>query len=477
MPATHNEEDLEKYRKIIYELPVLICCFLPDGKIAFVNDAFCKYFGKGFDELVGSNLKTLKPEAVPKSVMRNISALNAASPRLSYIHSAIKPNGNIDWQRWTNHAIFDSKGNIVEYCSVGEDITERKQALEMLSDSEELHRVTLANISDAVFITDEDGCFTYICPNVNVIFGYTYDEVHSMGSIERLMGGTLFKVDDLEASGEIRNIEHAVLDKSHATHDLLVNVKRVSIKGGTTLYSCRDITERKKTENALSDSQERLRHLSSKLLTAQEIERRSIAMEIHDQTGPDLAVLKIQLKAIAGKLRKDQGRLKASLDETMYLLNLIIQDLRRLSRDLSPTMIEEMKLCKTLRWMLNDFKKQTRVKISMDLADIDEQFCKDEQIIIYRIVQEALNNIRKHAQASHVGVAIKKEDGHIFFQIEDNGNGFDVKEAINRHVTVRGMGLPALYERVNMLGGTLNLSARKGEGTRLSFVIPLQEKD
>jgi PAS domain S-box-containing protein len=474
MPSEYNYEDLVKYHKILNELPVLICCFLPDGEIVYVNGTYCKYFGYTDDELVGSNFQKLIPDADRKMVMSNISALTAASPRQSHIHSVIRPNGDIGWQRWTNHAIFDGQGNLTEYFSVGEDITERRQALEMLSDSEQLHRIILANISDAVLITDDAGCFTYICPNVKAIFGYSYEEVKSRGNIDKLMGGPLFDKIDLKSRGEIRNIEHSIYDKSHVTHNILVNVKQVSIKSGTILYSCRDVTERKKAEKALNDSQQRLRDLSSQLLKAQEIERRCIAMEIHDQIGPDLAVLKIQLKGIADKLREDQGRLKEALNESMYLLNLTFQDLRRLSRDLSPTMIEELKLGRTLRWMLNDFQKHWNIDVSMDLADIDDQFCHDEQIIIYRIFQEALNNICKHAQANHVGVVIKKEDGQILFRIEDDGNGFNFEEAIHRHVAERGMGLTALYERVNMLGGTLDLNTRKGIGTRISFVIPQQ---
>ena len=289
------------------------------------------------------------------------------------------------------------------------------------------------------------------------------------------MGARLFNHDHLEISGEIKNIEHAISDKSKTIHNLLVNVKKVSIKEGTILYSCRDITERKKAEDALSESQRYLRHLSSKLLTAQEIERRNISMEIHDQIGPDLAVLKIQLKNITDKLRKDQGRLKTALKESMGLLDLIIKGLRRLSRDLTPAIIEEIKLCSTLRWMLNDFNIHTKINVSMDLADIDDLFGLNEQILIYRIVQEALNNIRKHAQASHVDVLMKKEPQRIIIWIKDDGKGFDLEEAINRHVAVRGMGLPTMKERAYMLGGAIDFLTEKDGGTRISLEIPLHK--
>ena len=474
MPYT--QRSCKRYQKIINELPMMICCFLPGGKITYVNRSYCMYFGKTIGELIGSNLLALIPAADRKIVMSNISALTVASPEQSHVHSVLKPNGDLGWQHWTNHALFDTEGKVVEYYSVGSDITEQKQALEMLSESEELHRIILASISDAVFITNEVGFFTYICPNVSIIFGYSYEEVKAMGNISELMGGPLFNANELELSGEIKNIEHAIFDKSHSVHYLLVNAKKVSINGGTTLYSCRDITERKKAEEALNESQRRLRHLSSKLLAAQEIERKNISMEIHDQLGPNLAVLKIQLKSIADKLRKDQGRLKTALKESMRLLNLIIRGLRRLSRDLTPTIIEEMKLGGTLHWMFNDFRKHTKIGVSMDLANIDDLFGLDEQILIYRIVQEALNNIRKHAQASHVDVLMKKEPQRIIIRIEDDGNGFDLEEATNRHATVRGMGLPAMKERAYMLGGSIDLITQKDEGTRISLAIPLHKQ-
>src|SRR5262245_11862458 len=120
-----------------------------------------------------------------------------------------------------------------------------------LRESEELHRITLLNMSDAVFITDDDGRFTFICPNADVIFGYNSDEVRGMDRISALFGCDLIAPEQVKERSEIQNIEHQVQTKAGTTRALLVHVKSVSIKGGTILYVCRDITERKWADEQL----------------------------------------------------------------------------------------------------------------------------------------------------------------------------------------------------------------------------------
>jgi len=145
----------------------------------------------------------------------------------------------------------------------------RTRSFEALRASEELHRATLANISDAVFMTNDEGIFTYICPNVDVIFGYAPDEVQAMGRIERLLGPNLFDLDDLMAQGELRNVERQVVAKSGENRTILAHLKRVAIHGGTVLCTCRDVTELKRAEHELAAIRLDLAHAGRLALAGQ----------------------------------------------------------------------------------------------------------------------------------------------------------------------------------------------------------------
>ncbi|WP_049927625.1 bacterio-opsin activator domain-containing protein [Halopiger goleimassiliensis] len=132
------------------------------------------------------------------------------------------------------------------------DVTDRVALETELRESEELHRVTLNNMTDTVLVTDDDGAFTYVCPNVHFIFGYSDEEIYEMGTIDELLEPDLFDREQLAEEGVLTNLECTATDKAGREHTLLVNVREVSIQGGTTLYSCRDVTTRKRREEALT---------------------------------------------------------------------------------------------------------------------------------------------------------------------------------------------------------------------------------
>ncbi|WP_323677896.1 bacterio-opsin activator domain-containing protein [Halorubellus sp. PRR65] len=155
--------------------------------------------------------------------------------------------------------VTDDRGDLVSVVVDGVDIADRVDLERDLRRSEELHRVTLNNMTDTVLIADEDGAYTYVCPNVHFIFGYDADEIRDLGTIDALLGEDLFDREELADEGVLKNIETTATDKAGREHTLLVNVREVAIQDGTVLYSCRDITKRKQREEALATLQETAR--------------------------------------------------------------------------------------------------------------------------------------------------------------------------------------------------------------------------
>ena len=166
-----------RYRAIAEDMPGLVCSFLPGGEITFVNKAYCEYFGSRFDELVGTNFLSLIPESEQKAVLNNISGLKVTSPTQSLEHRVIARKGKIRWQRWTNRALFNPKGEITGYQSIGMDITEHKQAEEALR-REKNRAQKLLDIAGVIFVAiDVMGRVTLVNQKGSSVLGYEQKEI------------------------------------------------------------------------------------------------------------------------------------------------------------------------------------------------------------------------------------------------------------------------------------------------------------
>jgi signal transduction histidine kinase len=269
--------------------------------------------------------------------------------------------------------------------------------------------------------------------------------------------------------GAFVSVLSEALRRSHDDMEQRV-IKRTADLKRTVEQLQEEVLERQRAQEALRESEERLRHLSSRLLTSQETERRRIAVELHDGLGQALIVAKMRLWTIkcsllAGESKKECGDLFTYLDE-------VIENVRRLSYDLMPLALQDLGLHAALLNLLDEFAKYSGVKLSTELDDIQTSFSPEKQLIIYRIFQESLNNITKHAEATEVSVALKREPGGVSFRLEDNGKGFDVQKVLASDSKNRGMGLAALEERVQMMGGSLQIWSQLRIGTRISFLIP-----
>jgi signal transduction histidine kinase len=230
--------------------------------------------------------------------------------------------------------------------------------------------------------------------------------------------------------------------------------------------------EQRLAEKALKESEQELRLLTVQLLSIQEKERRRVARELHDELGQALTVLKIHLVGLEEMLSADQLDLKGNCEHMLSYIDTVIENVRRLSWDLCPSCLEDLGLSSSLGYLVDDICRNHNLESVVVMDEIDSCFSPETQINIYRIFQESLTNVVKHAGASLVSVRVKRKAGQVLFTIRDNGSGFNLKQAISAKVAKKILGLTAMNERALMAHGSLTISSRKGRGTTITFSIP-----
>lgn len=359
------------------------------------------------------------------------------------------------------------------------EIDRHRNTEKALRESEVKYRTIFETTASATMIVENDGIISLVNTEFENLTGYTKTQIEgkkkwtefvSEEDLERMQ--EYHSIRRIDPKAVPRNYECRAKGKDGKLHHIFVTV---AMMPGTdkSVASFLDISRLKHIEKNLRESESRLRYLSSRLLAAQETERQRISMEIHDELGQNLAFLKLQLSTVAGKLRKDQASLKAEVLKMLEFTDNMIEEMRRISRDLSPTIVQDLKLCRAIKWMLHDFNQHTGIAISHTIIDIDALFDSRKQIIIYRIFQEALNNIRKHARADQIEVTICKQNHKVKIAIKDNGIGFNLDDVRQQNITEKGMGITSLEERTRMLGGGIDIITAEGKGTSLCMTIPV----
>jgi signal transduction histidine kinase len=228
-------------------------------------------------------------------------------------------------------------------------------------------------------------------------------------------------------------------------------------------------------ERRRRESEAQLRQLSTQLLTAHETERRRISTELHDELGHSLVLMKLQLACIAKNIGEDPSAAREECDQLAGVIAHVIEDVRRLSRDLRPAVLEDLGLSAALGWLVDNCVTDARTSVTASIAEIDDLLWPEAHAVVYRIVQEALTNVAKHAGATRTSLNVECQSARLSVLVEDDGNGFDVKEALTRPAAERGLGLSTMQERARMLGGQLDVRSEQGKGTRITLTVPVRK--
>ncbi|MFP3869663.1 MAG: PAS domain S-box protein [Syntrophobacteria bacterium] len=360
---------------------------------------------------------------------------------------------------------------------------ERAQAA--LLQSKEQYRMLVETMKDGLGIQDENGFLVYVNRRFLDMLGCTWSEAIGRRVIDFLdeANKKIYKDQMLRRQrGEHQPYEIDWKKKNGQRIFTIVSPQPIfdadgRVTGSFAVFT--DITDQKQTEEALRRSERELRHLSSQLLTIQEKERGRIARELHDSIGQSLSAIKFKLEDVLGQ--NDRDALPAAMEPCSSLIPMIqntIEELRRISMDLHPSTLDDLGILATIAWFCREFQSIfSGIRIETDICVEEDHIPESLKIVMYRIIQEALNNVSRHSQADLVRLGLSRSDGILELSIEDNGCGFDPEQSsLSGESLKKGFGLASMRERTEFSGGSFAVESVRDKGTVVRATWSWQEQ-
>lgn len=470
-------ESQQRYRSLFDGSRDAIIISNATGCILDVNDAATSLTGYSKSDLIHKRIQDLDNNIDIKTYQEYFSRIQAGDSFTSEI--AIHPRGG-----QTVYAEFSSKkitfAGIPCIHTTARDITFRRQAEEALRQSEAKYRELVQNANSIIIRFDTEGRIKFFNEYAQQVFGYTEEEILGQSLLDTILPTVRSNGRSIQA--EIKNFS---VDPEKFKINELENRRRNGERVWVTwtnrpifnnegkliefLWVGVDVTERNQTRR-------QIRNLTHELLKAQETERYRIARDLHDHIAQDLSSLKIRFQTLFDSPAWDREEFRRPMDETIQILQRSISDVRNLAYDLRPPGLDQFGLVRTLFLYCEDFAQSNDLKIDFIAAGLDDlSLDKDIQINIYRLIQEALHNVKKHAEARGVTIRLVASSPNLMLRIIDDGKGFDVTNWRAKSYKEKRMGLQSMVERVSLLGGTIDIRSRLGKGAGIFITIPIKE--
>ncbi len=474
---TATEAERQRLFTLLDGLPAFVYVKSPDYYVHFANRQFQEMFGAPRGKHCYEVIHGLQ-EPCPSCPQDEVLKTHTPN-RLDWTSTALNRTFQVH-----NYPFADSDGSS-RVLTLGIDITDRKRAEGALRESLELFRAIFEGASIGIGLADLRGRLLTTNRAFKEMLGYRTEEIFAKTFTEFTHPEDLPKSMELFQELTAGKRDRYQIEKRFIRKEgdaIWVRVAFSLAKGltGEPLYAIgmvENITKRKQAEARLRESEQNLRYLAAQLLTAQERERQRIAMDLHDDLGQSLMVLKMQLRTIEREMAPELALLREQIAEQAVYVDAIVDSVRRLSRDLRPTILEDLGLTAALKRLFEDFSKHHHLELSVQLEDVGNLIPPEAHINIYRVFQESLTNIAKYAQATRVAITVEKNQGSVAFAIQDDGKGFDLDRVRSGDPARRGLGLAAMEERIHMLKGSFAIQSNEGQGTRICFTIPTTGND
>jgi PAS domain S-box-containing protein len=455
------------------------CIFIKDRSLRYllVNPSIERLFGARASELIGKTDEELFGEETGKHI-RDIDSRVLKGEIVEGEHT--KPiKGVLRTFHHIKVPVRDSKGEIIGICGIARDITERKQAEESLRVSEKKYRDLVDNALVGIYKTNLKGDILYVNEALSKMLEFGSPEEMIAENVLIRYKNTKDRdvlIEYLMSKEKVDNFEVELLTKTGKTKDVLLSA---TLEGDILSGMVMDITESKQAENErerlfkqVYESQEKLQNLSRRLVEVQEADRRFLASELHDQVGQNLTALSINLNIIQGQFSDTlDKKVIDRLDDSLKLVEETIERIRDVMSGLRPPVLDDYGLGVALRWYSERFSKRSGISTKLQVEESIYRLPPAVETALFRIFQEVLTNVAKHARARHVNAVLKEIDSLVQLTITDDGVGFNPSDT-RRLKEKLGWGLITIEERARALGGHLFMESAPGKGTQVIVKVP-----
>jgi PAS domain S-box-containing protein len=443
-------------------------------RITRVNDAMLAQYGATREQLIGCTPRDFyaHDEAYGKALWRRFfdaRQLRVETDERRVDGSPIRIEGDYI-------CIEDGAGRITGHFGIQRDVTDRHRAVEALRLSEvKFARIFHSAPLRVSISTLEDGRLLEINDTFLRDLGLTREEVIGRTAIE--LGLYAHPEDrermlqELARRGIVRDFEFDGLTRGGRHEVTLLSADAIVLDGRPCVLALAfDITERKRAEAASRRSRRELRALAARLQTVREQERAHIAREIHDELGQALTALKFDLAWLQGHLSAHQPQLVGRARSAVTVVDETIASVHRIATELRPSVLDHLGLVAAIEWQAAELERRTDIRATLDLP-ADDLSIKDARITtVFRILQETLTNVARHAQATRVTITLRSGRRGLLLKVRDNGRGITPQEL----TSVRSLGLVGLRERALACSGKLRIEGSPGEGTTVTLHVPLR---
>ncbi|HMV86909.1 MAG TPA: PAS domain S-box protein [Blastocatellia bacterium] len=455
----------------------------PEGRLLKVNQALCQMLGYQAQEILSLGIQGITHPGDPHDLIQ-LQQLLAGTESLChsekrYLHKL----GHAVQVRSSIWLIRDSSGQPLYFMCQVQNVSGNKLVEDALYRNHNLLQGIIEGTPDVIFVKDRRGRYVVVNSAGAQLLGKPREEIPGKSDLELL---------SLEDARRTVNLDQQVIERGEAnTYELALTVEGVTRAFLFTktpyrnhegeilglVVVARDITEHQRAAENLENSRSELRALSAQLQSVREEERMRIAREIHDELGQVLTGLKMDVVSLARRMADAQAQadwqhLQERAQSIAVLINNAILTVRKISTELRPGLLDAVGLTAAIEWQAQEFEKRTGIKCELHLPQSNIALDQNRAVAIFRIFQEILTNVTRHAQATKVSVLLEERDKHLFLEARDNGRGIRASEFSNP----KSLGLLGMRERALLLGGEFNIRGARGKGTSITVRIPLEEQ-